>query len=143
MHPKLGKIWLATSLILFVLATGLAPLLRTTLVNNGDVPWNLQLSAAGWILWVLGAILGGLAFSYIFLQGYRGRGLWEGVRYGLWVTLLVSVVDNLKLAAILPTGRRLPIEFGAVGLLSFVVCGIAAAAIAGRTGAAAASGAAC
>lgn len=139
MHPKLGKIWLTTSVILFAVATGLAPLLRSTLINNGDVPWNVGLSPVGWILWVLAAILGGLAFSYIFLQGYRGRGMAEGVRYGLWVTLLVSVVDNLKLVAILPTGRRLPIEFAVVGLVSFVLSGIAAAAIAGHTGAAASS----
>ncbi|MGH9392598.1 MAG: hypothetical protein ACRD1E_00370, partial [Terriglobales bacterium] len=66
-----------------------------------------------------------------FVQGYRGTGWREGARFGIWVTLLAGVPPVLANAAMLPEGRKLPLHFLAVDLLTFVVCGVVAARLAG------------
>ncbi|MGH9466450.1 MAG: hypothetical protein ACRD1Y_03755 [Terriglobales bacterium] len=126
-----GKIWIAVAVILFVLEGVGHWLLRSTLATSAIMPWRTSLHAITWGLFVAVAIVGGLAYTYIFLQGYRGKGIGEGIRFGLWVTLLASVTFNVAAAAMLPVRIVPTVEFIVVDLVSFVVAGIAAAALAG------------
>ncbi|MGH9486559.1 MAG: hypothetical protein ACRD04_03085 [Terriglobales bacterium] len=126
-----GKIWIAVSVILFVLEGLGYWLINGTLQSSELMPWRAAPGAVALALFVLVAIIGGFAYSYVFLQGYRGRGAVEGVRFGLWLTLLASVTFNLALAAMLPLRVVATAEFIIVDLVSFVVAGLAAGAIAG------------
>lgn len=126
-----AKIWIAVTVIAFLLESSFGRLFQTSLINNGLVPWRLQPAASGWGVLAVGALVGGFAFAYVFLQGYQHGGWVEGFRFGLWVTLLASVPENLGYAAMLPLGRRIPVEFIGADLVTFVVCGVVAATIAG------------
>lgn len=135
-NGKFRNIWLAVTVLSFLIEAGVGELMHGALTNNGLVPWRLQPDAQAWFALAVAAIVGGFAFAYVFLQGYKGRGMAEGVRFGIWVTLLASVPENLGYAAMLPEGRRLPLEFIGGDLLTFVVCGAVAALIAGSAAAA-------
>lgn len=126
-----GRIWISVSVVLFVLE-GLGHwLINGTLQTSELMPWRGQPTGVGWGLFVLVAIIGGFAYSYVFLQGYGGRGVGEGVRFGLWITLLASVTFNLALASVLPLRVIAVVEFIVVDLVSYVVAGVAAGMIAG------------
>ncbi|MGH9476295.1 MAG: hypothetical protein ACRD1C_08170 [Terriglobales bacterium] len=128
-----GKIWIAVSVILFVLE-GLGHwLINSTLQTSELMPWLSHPTAVSWCLFVLIAIIAGFAYSYVFLQGYRGRGAGEGVRFGLWITLLASVTFNLALAAMLPVRPVAAIELIIIDLVSYVVAGYVAGAMAGKS----------
>lgn len=126
-----GKIWIVTAVILFVLEGAGHWLMRGTLATSELMPWRATPNTEAWILFVVIAIVGGLAYTYVFLQGYRGKGIGEGIRFGLWLTLLASVTFNLAAMATLPVRVVPTVEFIIVDLVSFVVAGIAAAALAG------------
>ncbi|MGH9481351.1 MAG: hypothetical protein ACRD1L_04600 [Terriglobales bacterium] len=127
-----AKIWISTAIITFVLEGGLGVLILPTLQADSLVPWHLTITPLMWTVYVVISILGSLAFTYIFLEGYRGKGTMEGIRYGLWVTLLASVTQHLAYAAMLPEGRKIPLEFIIIDLVSFCAAGAVAASLAGK-----------
>ena len=50
----------------------------------------------------LGFVILAFGFCYIFVQGYKGRGIGEGIRYGLYVAITFSVSTNLINHTIFP-----------------------------------------
>ncbi|HVA62659.1 MAG TPA: hypothetical protein VNF74_02955 [Terriglobales bacterium] len=128
-----AKIWIAVTVIAFLLEAAVGRTMQTSLINNGGVPWRLQPEASGWAVLAVASLIFGFAFAYVFLQGYQRGGWVEGIRFGFWVTLLASVPENLGYAAMLPLGRRIPLEFIGGDFVAFVVCGIVAATIASNS----------
>jgi hypothetical protein len=80
------------------------------------------------ILWAVGLILSFL-FVFIYIKGYEGKGLMEGVRYGFWIGLLMSIPMAFSSYATLPIPLSLAIKWFAYGLIQFIIIGIVAAAI--------------
>jgi hypothetical protein len=132
-HKNFGRVWLAVFIVTFVLETVGHMLTRSSLQANGLVPWRLQMTSAAWAGPLVAAFAASLAFTYIFLQGYTGRGAAEGIRFGLWATLLAGVPWVLGLASSLPIGRRIPCEFVLIDLVTLVAAGITAATLAGKS----------
>ncbi|HXR98786.1 MAG TPA: hypothetical protein VN709_13175 [Terriglobales bacterium] len=130
-HP-LMKLWIVIAIVSAIFEGGLGLLMRSSMANNVIVPWR-QPTTANAPVFMLLALCFGAGFSYIFLQGYRGTGIREGVRFGFWVTLVASVPYVLALSVMLPIGRRIPAEMFAIDLATFVACGIVAAAMVGET----------
>ncbi|MGH9413051.1 MAG: hypothetical protein ACRD0Y_04855 [Terriglobales bacterium] len=126
-----GKIWIAVAVILFVLEGVGHWLIRGTLATSELMPWRSRPDAVGWGLLVAVSITFGLAYTYVFLQGYRGRGIGEGIRFGLWLTLLLSVTFHVAGMVMLPVRISATVEMIIIDLVCYVVAGIAAAAIAG------------
>ncbi|HET9784974.1 MAG TPA: hypothetical protein VFP94_08470 [Terriglobales bacterium] len=135
-HKNFGRIWLPVFIVTLVLESVGHMLTRSSLQANGLVPWSLNMTSAAWVGPLVGAFAASLAFTYIFLQGYTGRGIGEGIRFGLWATLLASVPWVLGLSSSLPIGRRIPCEFIFIDLVTLVAAGITAAWLAGSGSAA-------
>ncbi|MGH9394322.1 MAG: hypothetical protein ACRD1E_09150 [Terriglobales bacterium] len=127
-----GRIFLAVVIASFVLEFCGGLLMRSAMLANGGVPWRPDPTTMGMAMFALISIVFAFPFTYIFQQGYRGGGAAEGMRYAIWITLLASVVPNLVFGTLLPEGRRLPLEFIAVDLVTFLVCGALAGALASK-----------
>ncbi len=132
-NPSFTKIWIVVAIVSAALHMALEMLMRPSFANNQLMPWHVQPNASGYLVLAAATIVLAAAFAYIFLQGYRGGGAAEGVRFGIWATLLASVPANLAYAAVLPEGRRIPVEFIAIDLVTLVACGVVAATLAGKT----------
>ena len=81
-----------------------------------------------WVMYCTGAVLS-LLFVYIFIKGHQGKGIVEGVRYGLLIGLLMVVVGGLNQYVIYPVPFDLVLRWIVLGLIQFIIAGIVAALV--------------
>ena len=74
-------------------------------------------------------LLSMLLFVYIFIKGREGKGICEGVRYGLIIWLFLSVPFSLSLYVLFPIPFSLSLKWMAIGFVEMVISGVLAAAI--------------
>jgi len=70
-----------------------------------------------------------LLFVYIFTKEYEGKGIAEGVRYGLWIGLLIWVPIAYMFYNVLPIPYWLAFQWWVYGAIQCIICGIVTALI--------------
>ena len=81
-----------------------------------------------WIMWVTG-LVSSVLFVFIFVKGYEGRGVKEGLRYGFLVGVFVSLPAAYNLFAILPIPKQMALQWFLLGTISWMFMGAMAAII--------------
>jgi len=90
--------------------------------------WRPDMMDKMWIWFVLGLLVAFL-FTYIFIKGREGKGLGEGVRYGIIMWLFVTIPMSHAFYALIAVPYSLCLAWCASGLIQFLVVGILVAAI--------------
>ena len=90
--------------------------------------WRPNMSSRAWLMYVFSALIA-LLFTYIFVKGREGKGLAEGVRFGIIIWLFVSVPMNVSWWVMLPIGWQIILRWILFGLLEMLIAGILVAAI--------------
>jgi len=85
--------------------------------------WRPDMNKLMWVMWVA-TLFFCFIFVYIFTKGYEGKGVMEGLRYGLLIGLLMMIVGNFSQYAVYPLPLCLVIQWTIYGLIEFIVCGI-------------------
>ena len=85
----------------------------------------MKLMPIGYIFTLLWAFL----FCYIFVRGREGKGLAEGVRFGIVMALFYSLISAVWQWTMYPLPFRLVIYWFLFGLLEMVILGILVALI--------------
>jgi len=80
------------------------------------------------LMWATGLLISFL-FVFIYTKGYEGKGIMEGVRYGLWIGLLMSIPMAFNSFVTLPVPMSLAIQWAVYGMIQYIVMGIVTAAI--------------
>jgi hypothetical protein len=88
-----------------------------------------------WMMFVSGLIYIFL-FCYIFTKGYEGKGIGEGVRYGLLIGLFMSVPMALDQYVLYPLTQNLALIWLVTGIINFTIGGAILSAIYKPSGAA-------
>jgi hypothetical protein len=70
-----------------------------------------------------------LMFTYIFVKGREGKGLAEGVRFGIIIWLFMNLPMNVSMWVMLPIGWQIILRWILFGLLEMLIAGILVAAI--------------
>ncbi len=70
--------------------------------------------------------------STIFSKGYEGKGTAEGVRFGLYVGLLMAVPMAYGTYAVMPIPYSLALKWFVFGLIEYVVAGVILASVFGK-----------
>jgi hypothetical protein len=81
--------------------------------------WMMFLSSALYLL----------LFCYIFTKGYEGKGIGEGLRFGLLMGLFLSIPSALDQYVVYPLPPDLPAIWLVSGVISFMIAGAIFAAI--------------
>jgi hypothetical protein len=81
--------------------------------------WMMFLSSALYLL----------LFCYIFTKGYEGKGMAEGVRFGLLMGLFMAIPMSIDQYVIYPLTSNLAMIWFVGGVVSFVIVGAIFAAI--------------
>ena len=87
-----------------------------------------ELMSKMWIMWLTSAVWSVL-FCYIFTRGHEGKGVVEGVRYGLLIGLLIGVPYSYDSFMIYPITIGLAHAWLAATLVVGVICGMVVALI--------------
>lgn len=86
--------------------------------------WRSQADMQSKFHWMLiGQALFALTVSYIFTRGYEGRGLMEGVRFGILITLFTAG-PQLVMYAVAPHPGEMVIYWMLGALLELVLIGM-------------------
>jgi len=88
--------------------------------------WREDMDSTMWIMYVTSFIMSFL-FVFIFIKGYEGKGIAEGLRFGLWIGLLMNVVGMFNQYAVYPISMSLTIQWFVYGVIQLMICGIFAA----------------
>ncbi|MBN2367044.1 MAG: DUF1761 domain-containing protein [Calditrichaeota bacterium] len=126
------KRWLITSLVVFVVAQILEFIIHAVILSGiYETTAHLwrsesEMNSMMWIMWLSGLIWAFL-FVYIFIKGYEGRGIMEGVRFGLIIGLFFSIPMSLGSYAAQPIPFSLAVYWFIFGVIEIVILGVVTA----------------
>jgi len=126
------KRYLVASLAVFVVAEALGYLvhgviLQATYASIHGV-WRPDMASKMWIESVDTFLLSFL-FLYIFARGYEGKGIPEGVRFGLIMGLVLAIPAAYGTYMMIPIPYYLALEWFLYGTAQTIILGVVAAAI--------------
>ena len=90
--------------------------------------WRPNMAGRMWLIYVFGVLVT-LLFTYIFVKGREGKGIAEGIRYGVIMWLFVTVPMNVSMWVLLPISYTIILRWMIYGLLEMLVAGILVAVI--------------
>jgi hypothetical protein len=90
--------------------------------------WRPNMMSRVWVMYVVGVLVA-LLFTYIFVKGREGKGIAEGVRYGIIIWLFVNVPMSVSMWVMLPIPYIIVLRWMLFGLLEMLVAGILVAVI--------------
>jgi uncharacterized PurR-regulated membrane protein YhhQ (DUF165 family) len=90
--------------------------------------WRPDMKSKMWAMYLVGA-LAALLFTYIFVKGREGKGISEGVRYGIIIWLFVHVPMGASWWVLLPIPHMTIFRNLLFGLLEMLIAGILVAVI--------------
>ena len=127
------KRWLLASVAVFVVIGALEFLIHGVLLSDvyrqTASVWRpeAEMQKMMWIFWV-GMLVFAPFFALIYVKGYeKGKpGLGQGFRYGLYVGVMLSVMDSFGWYVILPIPPALAFYWFVGILVEFIAAGVAA-----------------
>lgn len=90
--------------------------------------WRPEMMSLMWIMYLISFIFS-FFMMYVFVKGYEGRGVFEGVRFGIIIGLMTNGSGAFYQYVVYPLPLSLVLQWFGYGLVEFILAGIAAAAI--------------
>ena len=84
-----------------------------------------------WIYYII-MLVGSFFFSFIFSKGYEGKGIIEGVRYGLYIGIWMSIGMAYGTYAMIDIPYSLALQWFIYGVTEYVIYGILLALVFGK-----------
>jgi hypothetical protein len=81
---------------------------------------------------ILTAIIVSFFFTLIYVKGYEGKGIGEGVRFGFYVGVLMSVPMAYDTYAAMSIPYSLALQWFIYGMIQYIILGIVVAAMVGK-----------
>lgn len=90
--------------------------------------WRSDMNSLMWIYHVL-TLVGSFFFTFIFSKGYEGKGMAEGVRYGAYIGIWMSMGMAYGTYAMIPVPYSLTLQWFLYGTVSYIIAGIVVAQV--------------
>jgi hypothetical protein len=129
------KLWLGFVAV-FVLLQGLDYLIHNVILSSYYASdalkhiWRPDMESKMWMFPVIGLFFS-FFFTLIFSKGYEGKGIAEGVRYGLYVSLMVNIPAAYSSYVLYPFPYALTLQWFLYGTLELIIAGVVLAMIYG------------
>ncbi|HUI64995.1 MAG TPA: hypothetical protein VL126_09130 [Bacteroidota bacterium] len=85
--------------------------------------WRPDADSLMWIYHVI-TLVGSFFFTYIFSKGYEGKGIMEGIRYGLYIGIWLSIGEAYGTYAMVAVPYGLTLEWFLLGIVRYILMGI-------------------
>ncbi|MGZ4886504.1 MAG: hypothetical protein ACXVJK_02135 [Candidatus Aminicenantales bacterium] len=126
------KRFLVASLVIFVAVQAMEALINGVFMKSAydslSSLWRPDMMSKMWVMYVI-AVLVALLVTYIFIKGREGKGVAEGVRFGILIWLFVSVPANHAMWVLLPIPYAMILRWTLFSLLEMLIAGILVAVI--------------
>jgi hypothetical protein len=93
--------------------------------------WRPDMMSLMWVFQVL-MVVGAFFFTFIFAKGYEGKGVMEGVRYGFYIGVWLSIGMAYGTYAMIAIPYSLAIKWFLSGIVQYVLMGIVVAMVYGK-----------
>lgn len=93
--------------------------------------WRPDMMNKMWIFYVTYVIMS-FFFTLIFSKGYEGKGIPEGVRYGLYVGFLMATPMAYASYVMYPIPYSLAMQWFIYGMVQYIILGIIVAVVFGK-----------
>ncbi|HOP62784.1 MAG TPA: hypothetical protein PK358_05485 [Spirochaetota bacterium] len=90
--------------------------------------WRPDMMSKMWIMYA-GSFIFSFLMMYVFIKGYEGRGIMEGVRFGIIIGIMTSGIGAFYQYATYPLPFSLVLQWFFYGLAEFIIAGICASLI--------------
>ncbi len=87
-----------------------------------------EMDSRMWIM-ILTDLIWVYFFTFFFVKGYENKGIMEGVRYGAYMGIFVSLVFSYQNYVVLPIPYSLALQWFIYGFVISVILGVIAALI--------------
>ena len=128
------KVWLgfvAVFVVLEILSFIVNGVLLESTYRSLEKVWRPDMSSKMWIFHLI-TLISSFFFAFIFSKGYEGKGIREGVRYGLYIGLWLSIPMAYGSYASLPIPYSLALQWFIYGVIEYIIAGIILAWVFGR-----------
>lgn len=132
--PMYNKSFWLAFIVIYVVMQALSILVHDVLLEqhyallSGVFRPEPEMEEMMWLMYVSSAIYLYL-FCRIFVMGYQGKGIAEGVRFGLLLGLFFSIPASIDSYVIYPITPAIAAIWFMTGVISFVIAGAIFAAI--------------
>ncbi len=125
------KVWIGF-IVVFVLMVILGYIIDTLILGSTYESltniWRPDMQSKIWIFYLV-MLFQAFFFSFIFSKGYEGKGIAEGVRYGLYIGIWLSVGMAYGSYAMIPIPYSLALQWFIYGVIQYIIYGIALALV--------------
>lgn len=93
--------------------------------------WRPDMESLMWIYHVL-ALIGSFFFTFIFSKGYEGKGIAEGVRYGLYIGIWMASGMAYGSYSMINIPYSLALQWFIYGVIEYIIYGVILALVYGK-----------
>jgi hypothetical protein len=128
------KVWLgfiATFITIEILEAIVNFVILNSAYQSTTQVWRPDMMSKMWIFHLV-MLIGSFFFAFIFSKGFENKGIMEGVRYGTYIGIWLSVGKAYGTYAMIAIPYSLALQWFIYGLLEYVIAGVVVASIFGR-----------
>jgi hypothetical protein len=128
------KVWLGfiATFILMEILDGVVNLAILSSAYQSTMQiWRPDMMSKMWIFHLL-MLISSFFFAFIFSKGFENKGIVEGVRYGIYIGIWLSVGKAYGTYAMIAIPYSLALQWFIYGVLEYVIAGVAIAFIFAR-----------
>jgi uncharacterized PurR-regulated membrane protein YhhQ (DUF165 family) len=92
--------------------------------------WRPDMESKMWIMWLVGFLIA-FPFTYLFIKGWAGKGIMEGLRFGFVIGLYTSIPMAYGTYAIIDIPYSLAVTWLWTGIFEATILGAVAALVYG------------
>jgi hypothetical protein len=93
--------------------------------------WRPDMMQKMWILHIVKLVVAFL-ITFIFSKGYEGKGIMEGLRYGFYIGVLMSIGMAYGTYAMVAIPYSLALQWFIYGVVEYTIVGVALALVFGK-----------
>ena len=128
------KVWLgfiATFITLQVLEIVVNYVILNSAYQSVKEVWRADMMSKTWIFSLI-LLIGSFFFTFIFSKGFENKGIVEGVRYGIYIGIWMSVGKAYGTYAMIAIPYSLALQWFIYGVLEYVIAGVVLSFIFGQ-----------
>lgn len=127
-----AKRYVLASIVVAIVVLGLDALVNMVILsadyNAIEGVWRENMMSLMWLYYVVMVVMS-FMFVFIFTKGYEGKGLMEGLRYGLIIGFFYVFTNYMLQYFVYPVPFSLAIKWVLLGMVQFMIYGVVAAAV--------------